>query len=421
MAGALTRVSFVDAGSTSVAPDGSLDNPFQSIQAAVDAVPTPATDVASTEDWVILIAPGDYDEDVTIAGFVRLALLGIGGFRLGRYSVSGGLQANIVAAPTATPRSVKWIYHAADRLPNAASPQLVIGTLGGTDVFRRGKAIANRISGSIVVEGNGWTATNVPQGGTAFLAITATEVDAGIKQGQNAATQPAIDARGFSGILVDRHYYSRFRGEVLGQLNTAAAPPAYIWAMTLMSQYEGVVQVARYASIEQCGFELGMTVSQAPQLDGLKSVVPPGIVNSNLAGTFTGPPGSLLLDGVTNTCFARNGATLAGGATKSFLDAPPVRRTAADLVLTRRENGATVFVRPSQPLTITLPGAAEQDGTTFTIKHVGTPLPNPAMHPVTVRPEPGQKIDGKNALTLGPMSAAHLVAGTGSWWVLSRT
>jgi pectin methylesterase-like acyl-CoA thioesterase len=64
----------VDGGAASLTPDGSLNNPYVTIQAAVDAVPIPATVADSANDWMILIAPGDYDEDVAIKGPRRLAL-----------------------------------------------------------------------------------------------------------------------------------------------------------------------------------------------------------------------------------------------------------------------------------------------------------------------------------------------------------
>ena len=374
-ANGLTRVLFVDGGAASSTQDGSLSNPYRSIQAAVEVVnasvsevaaefpigregvrdvPIPATVADSVRDWTILISPGDYDEDLAISGPVRLALLGLGAFRLGRYTSLGTRleeQTNIVAEEGGTTRNVVWTYAQTQAIPKGAAPQLVIGTIGGTDIYRHGKPIANRISGSIVVQGGGWTSDNAPAGGTAFLAVANTQVDAGITRSDPSAPaqapQPAIDMTGsglrhlppfaslapFSGILVDRHDHSRFRGQILGRLNPISGnAPAYVLAASSTSQYEHLVKVSSYGSIQQAAFGAGMIVAQVPHLFRLG--VPPGMVNSTFFGEFKfefepellgpgepppSPEGSLLLDSITNTWFTRNGATLAGGATKSLL------------------------------------------------------------------------------------------------------
>jgi pectin methylesterase-like acyl-CoA thioesterase len=127
----LTRILFVDGSATSPTADGSLDKPYQSIQAAVGAVQVPATVAESLQEWMILIAPGDYDEDVTISGPVRLAFIGLGAFRLGRYTAAGGTQTNIVAVAGAMPRNLVWSYEIGQVISDGAAPQLVIGTIGG--------------------------------------------------------------------------------------------------------------------------------------------------------------------------------------------------------------------------------------------------------------------------------------------------
>lgn len=392
----LTHVLFVDAGANGQMQDGSLANPYKRIQTAVDVVnasvaevvaefpigpggvidvpipptdadfpmrgggarpiraggvrhyPIPPTVADSVQDWMILIAPGDYDEDIAISGPVRLALIGLGAFRLGRYTSQAKTQpkqANIVAEHGGT-RDLVWTYTNAQAILNGAAPQLVIGTVGGTDVIRSGKPIANRISGSIIIQGGGWTKENIPNGGTAFLAVANTQVDAGITTHQAEPTQPAIDTTGstfkrplslpglapFSGILVDRHFNSRFRGPILGRLNPGEGPPAFVLATSFMSQYEQTVKVSTYGSIQQATFAKGMTVSQAPK--PFRLGVPPGMVSSTFAGEFkfdfepqllepgASPPSperSLMLDPITNAWFTRNGATLAGGATKDLL------------------------------------------------------------------------------------------------------
>jgi hypothetical protein len=200
-------------------------------------------------------------------------------------------------------------------------------------------------------------------------------------------------------------------------------------ATSFRSLYEQLLQVTAYASIEQAGIERGMTVSHAPSLGSLKSVLPPGIVSSTFAGEFTGPAGSLLLDAATNTWFIRNSATLAAPATKAFLgDAGATRLVSSDLSLTEADCGVTILADATgNPISVTLPNPLGRDGLTFTIKNVaGAPsLPEPPQ-PVTVTAAQG-KIDGKQSISLGPafaapgpISAIKLVAGRGNWWIVAR-
>lgn len=443
-AGVLTRVRFVDAGAGSSAEHGSITHPYRTIQAAVDAIGVPVTVVESAEDWTILIAPGDYDEDVAISGPVRLALIGLGAFRMGRYTVAGGTQTNIVAVSGATPRNLVWTYDREQMIADGAAPQLVIGTIDGTEVVRHGKPIVNRISGSIVIQGTAGSPPPtpgdppVPAGGTAFLAIANTQVDAGITRdpdapnGETAATQPAVNAveaeiagtdyRAFAGTLVDRHFRARFRGDIHGALTAQSgnAPP-YVLATSQMSQYEGAVRVTQYASVDQAAFASGMTVSRAPGLGALLSIGPPGITNSTFAGVFTGPAGSLLLDAATNTWFIRNGGTLAGAATKAFLgEASPTRRVSGSTSLGHGDHGITLLVDASAPVTVTLPDATGRDDLTFTIKNATA-----GSDTVTVAPAGNQKIDRAGSFVLAPPSSGQastikLAASAGNWWVVAK-
>jgi hypothetical protein len=420
MANGLTRVLFVDRGAVTPNEDGSLTLPYHSIQSAIDSIPTPTTPAATALDWTVLIAPGDYDEPLTIQGPVRLALLGLGAFRLGRYTVAGGTQANIVPEGGATPRNIEWTYDASQAVANGASAQLVIGMVGGSDTVRRGKPIANQISGSVIVRGSGWTSGTPAAGGNAFLAVSNTEIDAGTTAAQASPVQPALDAMGFDGILVDRHYHSRFRGNVMGPLSqTVGVPPAYIWAVCFMSTYEGLVQVSRYATIEQCGFAGGMTVSLVPQIDMLKSITPPGMVHSTFAGTFTGPARSLLLDAATNEWFGRNGASLSGGATKSLLGAPLISPIRDGAVLAAGDSGTIFLSRPRGPATVTLPAAGSEPGMWFTFKNISSvPIPAPPGV-VTIAAASGETIDGKPSLQLGPLAAATIVSWLSEWWIVN--
>lgn len=423
----MPQVLFVDGGATGSTETGSIAQPFLTIQAAIDAVPEPHDIATSCEDWTILIAPGDYDEPLEISGPVRLALIGLGAFRLGRYTVQSATQANIVAVGGSA-RDLRWTYDLPQVISGGAAPQLVIGTIAGTDVIRHGKPIANRISGSIIVTGS---AVSNAAGGTAFLAIQDTQVDAGLSAsntrwapeegGPNGEALdprdlPAIDATGFAGILVDRHFHSRFRGPILGR----PVPSAYVLATSFMTQYEQRVEVSQYASVDQAAFADGLTVVEPPGLGTLFSVVPPGIVNSTFKGEFRGPAGSLLLDSATNTWFIRNGSSLDSEASKLFLGGASATRRITDGVLLRDADcGLTILADPSGgAFNIRLPNAAGKNDLTFTLKNVGS------AHTVTVLAAPGQPIDGAGSVVLMPSasvgSAITVVARDDAWWIIGR-
>lgn len=65
----LSSAFFVDMGTASTSPDGSIQNPFPTVQEAVTAVPIGST---------LLITPGDYNEEVVIPSGRRLTLAGLG-------------------------------------------------------------------------------------------------------------------------------------------------------------------------------------------------------------------------------------------------------------------------------------------------------------------------------------------------------
>ncbi len=52
---------------------GDLGKPFQTIQAAINAVPSVAigNSAGSRTVWVILVSPGTYDEDLSVEGLLR--------------------------------------------------------------------------------------------------------------------------------------------------------------------------------------------------------------------------------------------------------------------------------------------------------------------------------------------------------------
>ena len=85
---------FVDLNSTSLMEDGSILNPYKTIQAALDATPEPGS--GQNFNWAIGVVPGIYDENLVLPakGNVTLAPVGSGTIYLG--------------VPLGTPRSMTW-------------------------------------------------------------------------------------------------------------------------------------------------------------------------------------------------------------------------------------------------------------------------------------------------------------------------
>jgi hypothetical protein len=298
--GPLTGVLYVDLNSTAVTPDGSIGAPYATIQAAINAIPPANTAIETRRSWVVLIAPGSYDEDLTINGtHQHIALIGLGAWNLGTW-----LGANW--APSAPARSITWSVNAGPI--DSIRSQLVIG-----NDFGSGEGLSThvaygtgcRISGQIIV------LDNVATGGTTKeLYVQADVFDVG-------ATGRSIDATGGTAPSIGRtNFYawrSRFHTAVYGPPTLGG--PGLAVQMAERCRFDGLVTVNNYSRIQNCYVAGGMTITS-----DVADNQPSGIVNSNFAGTFTGPVNSLRLDGNTNYWFKLNGALLAGGATKTIQD-----------------------------------------------------------------------------------------------------
>lgn len=112
----LTRTLWVDNARDGVSsPNGSPEFPYGTINAALSAIPFTATAAQQLEQWVILVAPGSYDEggDLSIPANRRISLVALGPVSV----TSGGID--IVRAS------------ATGALSTANEPMLYVGTLEG--------------------------------------------------------------------------------------------------------------------------------------------------------------------------------------------------------------------------------------------------------------------------------------------------
>jgi hypothetical protein len=80
-------------------------------------------------------------------------------------------------------------------------------------------------------------------------------------------------------------------------------------------RFQGKIDVSGYSGVFNCELEDGMTCG------ALASVPPQGFFGCDLQGAYDcGGAGNLRLDLASNTTFVANGATLAGGTTKTLLN-----------------------------------------------------------------------------------------------------
>jgi len=77
--------AWVDGASTSADEDGSVANPYKTIQAAINAAPVPASAEESELGWMIYVLPGSYDEDLAISGPGQIFIEGRGLVVLGTF------------------------------------------------------------------------------------------------------------------------------------------------------------------------------------------------------------------------------------------------------------------------------------------------------------------------------------------------
>lgn len=270
---------------------GDISKPFKTIQAAINAVPTPAIgdNAASRNVWTVIVSPADYDEDLNIdITRKRIILASWGPWGLG---VFGGVD----WSPSGTRRNITLTTTDGtvnDGIRNGFSIQPLFpageGLTTHQSYFTR-----PRISGKIDCSG---------VSGPSFELTLSCEVF-GTTGGSGGDSLV-----GGLCIVQSYIYHSRMRGKLTGA--------NWNFQVTERSRFGGLVTVSGYSTIIASRFDAGMTVSSATP----GGVQPDGFYGTDFVGTFTGPAGSLRLDGSTNYWFKTRGAVLAGGATKVILD-----------------------------------------------------------------------------------------------------
>jgi len=297
----MTSILWVNPRAIGSTEDGSLSNPYLTIGAAVaflNAIPTPTlpTDPVLRTIFVVAISPASYDEDLAIDGTSKhIMLWGLGPWGLGTFD---GPQMD----PTGTPRNITHTVSAGniDNIRHSFG----VGTFGpwpgeGLTTHPSYNTGA-RISGRIIMD-------DLLLGGTTVELYVAAQVyDAAGTGFSIEAAQSTVAP----GVLQTYLYRSRFAsvvgGGVAKRMRVQVADRC---------RFDGLVDVNRFSFIDRSQFAAGMTLVSASA-----DIQPSGMLDTNFAGTLTGPAGCGRMNGNTNFWFKANAAVLGGAATKVIQD-----------------------------------------------------------------------------------------------------
>lgn len=255
---------------------GTFMDPFVSIQDAIDSIPEPLVAIDARKTWVILIASGDYNEDLNInANNRRIILCGLGPWGLGDFTGSNWQPS--------TPRGITWNN-------NRVAIESIQSQLWITSLVVPGAALSTaaaygtkpRISGDITI--TGLLGERGIFGGTFDL-------------------YGKIDATGVLG----RVYFVFEDTLIMGTCD--AASNGTIIRNTNVA-YGDLLKVDTLGDTDHCLFNAGLTLNTSG--DPLR--------NSKFFGAFTGPPGTGWMDGTTWKSFINHGGTFAGGAVLLLTD-----------------------------------------------------------------------------------------------------
>jgi len=109
--------AWVDGASTSADEDGSVANPYKTIQAAINAYPAPASLEEAVQGWMIYVQPGVYDEALAISSS-------------GRFFIEA--RGIVILGTLATPRNIVYVpITGAFGQPNALHIKGIRLELGG--------------------------------------------------------------------------------------------------------------------------------------------------------------------------------------------------------------------------------------------------------------------------------------------------
>jgi len=264
--------------------DGGTSSPYVTIQAALNDIGEPQSEADQKRRFTVIIAPGVYDQSLQIAAGRRITLLCEGPVTIG----DGAADSDFVST---TPRNITVDCTPAfgGRATLTISPAVSAQLYGA----RCTQTTAFDISGDLVLVGDP----------TAALVAAVRLYTVRIRGN--------LDGTGLTAIGVDMHLKGT---RVDGTLNG----PNIGIIDAFHCAFQGLVSVLVFVHALACSIEAGLTVVGPPSTAG-SDVLPGGMYSCRFSGTFTGPSSSAWMDAATNYWFKTNGASLAGGASKTIL------------------------------------------------------------------------------------------------------
>lgn len=257
---------------------------YNTIQAAINAVPQGTTSTTIRTVYTVLIPPGTYDEALTVDvtnRHIELTALGavnIGLFNNAFWAASNARNITILNS-AGTVDSIRSSFGMGTYIP-----------YGTAQTTHPAYSTAFRLSGSVI-----WS--TMPAGFSNVELLLGAEIFGDVDTSAFATHNFQI-------------YFTRarVRGQVKGTRN--------LIQLADWSVFDGLVTALSYSTLRNSVFAAGMTMGSASG-GGVK---PFGMVGCDFTGTFTGPASSMVLDSTSNYFFVANGAALAGGATQVIME-----------------------------------------------------------------------------------------------------
>lgn len=374
--GSLTKVLFVDGGNIQADQDGSFNNPYSTIQAAINAVPSATTGPlfpvpgASQPQWMVVVTPGTYLESIVINSQRQIAFFGWGQWRI------LGITWNVTQA--------------------AFEETLCFGALSFGDVSQASWNQGLIVAGSVT--------------------ITSTVTNPILAFGFEGYVTGSITATSVSGSnLLMSMKDTRVDGTLTGQ--TTGVPLSGATLTSLRNcRLLGAVTANAYNQIDNVAFDSGLSITLAPSLVFFPSTAvirPPGIRGSRIASSFVGPSNSLLCDAVTNNWLVRAGTTVSVGA-KSLLESSDNTVVVTSTPYVASTASVILVDATAAPATVALPSAAIADQRYY-IKKIDA-----SANAVTVDPSGAELIDGAATYSLSAQfNSIEIISASSAWHILS--
>jgi len=289
----LTQVLYVDKGGNDSTGTGNIDEPYLTIQKALNMIPVSTNSTEMRRVYIIKVMPGTYDEELSIdIGRKKVVILPEGIVNVGTFGGSNW-------AVSGTPRNIN-VTCSLTSLDSIRPSLSIIAPIAATNYgTHQLYGHAFRLSGTLNLSNStGGTSGELDLKGVSIFGWD------GVAVGNNASIAAGSWAGNLNAYLNTCRIYGAITGGVL-RLQHA-----------INCSLEKAVAVATYSMIRESEIKAGMTWTIAPT-----EVPPCGILDCVITGTFTGNTNiNLLMNKVTNYHFIANSCALGANTKKVLLD-----------------------------------------------------------------------------------------------------